>query len=101
MYQLEKLFYALSDRIRLRIIRILADNPEVCVCQFQDIFEISQPRISFHLRVLREAGLIDGEKRGKWTYYRLGDIPDCVLELIKNLPSENINQKCEVRDEKD
>lgn len=98
---LERLFYALSDKIRLQIVRILVDHPEVCVCQFQHIFETSQPRISFHLRILREAGLVEGEKRGKWTYYRLGEVPECILQLIKSLPSEKINHYCEVRDEKD
>lgn len=99
MKNLEKLFYALSDETRLKIVRILLDYPEVCVCQFQEIFNTYQPRISFHLRILRQAGLIEGEKRGRWTYYRLGQIPDCLVDLIKKMPSEKINQYCEVKDE--
>lgn len=101
MEKIEKLFFALSDKTRLRIVRILLDYPEICVCQFQNIFKVSQPKISFHLRILRDAGIIQGQKKGRWTYYHLGDIPECFLDLIKELPSESINQHCEVGYEKD
>lgn len=100
MGSLEKLFYALSDKTRLRIVRILMDYSEVCVCKFQEVFQTSQPRVSFHLRILREAGLINGEKKGRWTYYRLGNLPDCLMDLIRKIPADSINQYCEVDDEK-
>lgn len=100
MEKIEKLFYALSDKTRLRIVRILLDYPEVCVCQFQNIFKVSQPKISFHLRILRDAGIIRSQKKGRWTYYQLGDIPACFIDLIKNIPSQTITQHCEVGNEK-
>ncbi|MEX2236881.1 MAG: metalloregulator ArsR/SmtB family transcription factor [Dehalococcoidia bacterium] len=63
---------ALADETRLRIVQMLAEHQEpLCVCHIVDAFELSQPTISHHLRQLREAGLISGEKRGLWAYYTL------------------------------
>jgi ArsR family transcriptional regulator len=61
---------ALSDPIRLRLMSMIAAADEVCVCDLTVPFTVSQPTISHHLRVLREAGLADGERRGTWVYYR-------------------------------
>jgi ArsR family transcriptional regulator len=63
-------FKALSDPVRLRLMSIIAsaDN-EICVCDFTGQFNVSGPTISHHLRVLREAGLVDCERRGTWVYY--------------------------------
>ncbi|MCX7738729.1 MAG: metalloregulator ArsR/SmtB family transcription factor [Hydrogenothermaceae bacterium] len=98
--RLDKFFYALSDETRLKIVRILLYYPEVCVCQFQDIFNTSQPKVSFHLRVLKEAGIIKGVKVGKWTYYSLDRLPDCIEVLLREIPIEEVNTSCEVGDEK-
>ncbi|GAA2814045.1 ArsR/SmtB family transcription factor [Kribbella solani] len=63
-------FKALSDPIRLRLMSIIASAGEqVCVCDITPHFEVSGPTISHHLRVLREAGLVDCERRGTWVYY--------------------------------
>lgn len=63
-------FKALSDPIRLRLMSIIASaGDEVCVCDITPHFEVSGPTISHHLRVLREAGLVDCERRGTWVYY--------------------------------
>src|SRR5690349_8423744 len=63
-------FKALSDPIRLRLMSIIASaNDEVCVCDITPHFTVSGPTISHHLRVLREAGLVDCERRGTWVYY--------------------------------
>lgn len=63
-------FKALSDPIRLRLMSIIASaGDEVCVCDITGNFEVSGPTISHHLRVLREAGLVDCERRGTWVYY--------------------------------
>lgn len=61
---------ALSDETRLAIVELLlgADD-ELCACDIEDAFDLSQPTISHHMKVLRDAGLIDGEKRGQWVYY--------------------------------
>ncbi len=63
-----RLFHALSDETRLGILAMLGDG-ERCVCELQDALDVAQSRLSFHLRVLREAGLIDCERRGTWVYY--------------------------------
>ena len=74
-------FKALSDPVRLRLLSLIAsfEGGEACVCDLTGPFEVSQPTISHHLRVLREAGLIDSERRGTWVYYWV--IP-AVLERI-------------------
>ena len=64
-------FKALADPIRLRLMSIIASaGGELCVCDITPQFEVSGPTISHHLRVLREAGLIEGDRRGTWIYYR-------------------------------
>ena len=63
-------FKALSDPIRLRLMSIIASaGEEVCVCDITPHFNVSGPTISHHLRVLREAGLVDCQRRGTWVYY--------------------------------
>jgi ArsR family transcriptional regulator len=68
-------FKALADPIRLRLMSIIASaGDEVCVCDITPYFDVSGPTISHHLKVLREAGLVDCERRGTWVYY--WPIPD-------------------------
>jgi ArsR family transcriptional regulator len=64
------LLKALADPIRLRIMSIIAAADEACVCDLTAQFDVSQPTISHHLRVLRDAGLVDSERRGTWVWYR-------------------------------
>lgn len=67
-----KLFRALSDETRLETIGLLAGaDGELCVCDIESHFKLSQPTISHHLRVLREAELVKSERRGTWVYYTL------------------------------
>jgi len=63
---------ALADPVRLRLLSLVAshDGGEACVCDLNDAFDLSQPTISHHLKVLHEAGLLEREKRGVWVYYR-------------------------------
>lgn len=63
------MFKALGDPVRLRLAALIASQAEVCVCDLQTHFTLSGPTISHHLKVLREAGLISGERRGTWVYY--------------------------------
>jgi ArsR family transcriptional regulator len=65
-------FKALGDPIRLQLMSMIASAPggEICVCDLTPAFEISGPTISHHLKVLREAGLVDAERRASWVYYR-------------------------------
>jgi ArsR family transcriptional regulator len=66
-------FSALSDPVRLRVLSMLADATagEVCVCDFVEPLGKSQPTISHHLKILSEAGLVQGDKRGRWVWYSL------------------------------
>src|SRR5215467_15790694 len=71
--ELAQVFKALGDPVRLRLVSLIGARAggEVCVCDLTSAFDLSQPTISHHLKVLREAGLIDSERRGTWVYYRL------------------------------
>ncbi len=75
------LLKALADPVRLRLMSLVASHAdgEACVCDLQEAFDLSQPTISHHLKVLHEVGLLDRSKRGVWVYYRvrpeaLGDL---------------------------
>ena len=101
--QLARIAKALSDPIRLQMIGVLAQGrdccsfadpctrnvpgagtPEgICVCEFQEQFDLGQSRTSYHLRVLREAGLVTEETRGKWTFYALDR--EAVASLLDDL----------------
>jgi ArsR family transcriptional regulator len=71
---LASVFSALADPVRLRLLSVVAAQGEVCSCHLQEPLGRSQPTISHHTRVLAEAGLIEGDKRGKWTWWRI--VPD-------------------------
>ena len=70
---IEPILKALADPVRLRLLSLVAAHAdgEACVCDLNDAFELSQPTISHHLKVLHEVGLLDREKRGVWVYYRV------------------------------
>ncbi|MFD0852006.1 ArsR/SmtB family transcription factor, partial [Actinomadura adrarensis] len=74
-------FKALSDPVRLRLLNLIASRPEgeACVCDLTGPFDLTAPTISHHLKVLRQAGLIEGERRGTWVYYR--PVPDQLARL--------------------
>jgi ArsR family transcriptional regulator, arsenate/arsenite/antimonite-responsive transcriptional repressor len=65
-------FKALADPVRLRLLSLIASHEggEACVCDLTEPFDVTQPTISHHLKVLREAGLISADRRGTWVYYR-------------------------------
>jgi ArsR family transcriptional regulator len=71
--ELSRLFKAMGDPVRLRLLSLIASHEggEACVCDVIGVFELSGPTISHHLKVLREAGLISGQRRGTWIYYRV------------------------------
>jgi len=75
------LLKALADPVRLRLMSMVASHQggEACVCDLNDAFELSQPTISHHLKVLHDAGLLDREKRGVWAYDRASS------EALQNL----------------
>jgi ArsR family transcriptional regulator len=87
--ELAKVFKALGDPVRLRLLSMIASRAggEVCVCDLTPAFDLSQPTISHHLKLLRQAGLIDCERRGTWVYYWL--VPEMTdrLAAILTRPS--------------
>lgn len=66
-----QLLSALADPTRLEILRELAGSSEVCACDFTSCCDVSQPTISHHLKVLRDAGIVTSERRGNWVFYRI------------------------------
>jgi ArsR family transcriptional regulator, arsenate/arsenite/antimonite-responsive transcriptional repressor len=80
-------FSALADPVRLRVLSMLAASPEgeVCVCDFVDPLGKSQPTISHHLKILADAGLVQGDRRGKWVWYSLN--ADRLAELRATIDS--------------
>ena len=75
------MFAALADPVRLRIVSMLAAAPAgtACGCELEDPLGLAQPTVSHHLRILREAGLVVGEKRGRWVHYRI--VPERLEEI--------------------
>jgi len=65
-----QLFHALSDETRLAVLDMLRDG-ERCVCELQEALDAAQSRLSFHLKVLRDAGIVQDRKEGRWSYYRI------------------------------
>lgn len=63
------IFKALADRNRLSILKILTED-ELCACHILEELDITQPTLSHHMKILQEAGLVEGRKEGKWTHYR-------------------------------
>jgi ArsR family transcriptional regulator len=79
------LLKALADPVRLRLMSLVASHAdgEACVCDLQEAFDLSQPTISHHLKVLHEVGLLDRSKRGVWVYYRAR--PEALADLASLL----------------
>ena len=74
-------FHALSDPTRLKIVEMLSHG-ERCVCELQGSLDAAQSRLSFHLRVLKDAGLVADRREGRWSYYMLnGDVLDQISEF--------------------
>jgi ArsR family transcriptional regulator len=80
-----QIFGALSDPIRLRMLSLVAAEDEVCSCALEEPLGKSQPTISHHTRILAEAGLIVGEKRGRWMWWRV--VPERLGEVSRILSS--------------
>ena len=71
---------AIGDPIRLQLVDVLRKHAgKVCVCELVPLFDLSQPTVSHHLKVLREAGIVGSERRGLWAYYYV--LPDALKEL--------------------
>jgi ArsR family transcriptional regulator, arsenate/arsenite/antimonite-responsive transcriptional repressor len=86
--ELATMFKALGDPVRLRLLSLIASHPggQACVCEISGTFDVSQPTISHHLKLLRSAGLLDCERRGTWVYYWV--IPAALQQLSSVLRIE-------------
>ena len=83
------LFKALSDLTRLQSLLLIQQEQELCVCELMVALDLSQPKISRHLALLRDAKLLETEKRGQWVYYRLSaQLDDWVLQIIAQASSQ-------------
>ena len=84
--ELAEIFKALGDETRLTIVQLLIGR-ELCVCDILDSFDMSQPAISHHLKVLRQVGVVRDKREGKWIYYSLNppvlDLLSCVLASLQ------------------
>jgi ArsR family transcriptional regulator len=82
---LARQFGALADPVRLRLLSMIAARAdgEVCACELVEPLGKSQPTVSHHLKVLREAGFIEGDKRGTWVWYRA--VPDALVRVSNTL----------------
>ncbi|GKU84060.1 metalloregulator ArsR/SmtB family transcription factor [Niallia sp. NCCP-28] len=80
----------LGDKTRLSMVSMLAEQ-ECCVCEFVEIFEMSQPSISQHLRKMRDLGIVREQRKGQWVVYSLNTLSEYYLlirELLKHVPSQ-------------
>jgi ArsR family transcriptional regulator, arsenate/arsenite/antimonite-responsive transcriptional repressor len=89
--QLAATLKALSDPVRLRLLSVVASHEggEACVCDLSAGIELTQPTISHHLKVLREAGLLDSQRRASWVYYRVN--PAVLQQLSQLLRTETVS----------
>ncbi|UNZ18161.1 metalloregulator ArsR/SmtB family transcription factor [Streptomyces sp. 891-h] len=97
--ELAKVFKALGDPVRLRLLSMIASRAggEVCVCDLTPAFDLSQPTISHHLKLLREASLIDCERRGTWVYYwLLPEVTDRLAGILTRPVGEPLPAPAEV-----
>ncbi len=98
---LAPVFKALGDPVRLRLLSLVASHAggEACVCDISPTFDLSQPTISHHLKVLRDAGVLESERRGTWVYYRV--VPAVLQQLSTVLVIESTAPRatsmCEAR----
>ena len=76
-------FKALSDPTRLRILKAISGTGELCECNIVPTFGLSQPTISYHLKILREVGLVRSERRGQWVYHQLNE--KALLSVVREL----------------
>jgi len=101
MIDYEKIFKALSDVTRLRLLRLLVTNDKrICVCELVDALDMPQYRVSRHLNILKNAGLIDSQRDGTWMYYSHLKRGSPFKEQLFNMLNHQMNEKVFLTDEK-
>jgi len=97
MEQMLDIFKAMSDKNRLRILKLLQAG-ELCACHLVAALNLVQPQISFHMKILKKAGLVLDRRCGRWTYYRLNDtdmfIRFLLLSALERIQEESITDDC-------
>lgn len=95
MEELLEVFKAFSDETRLRILKLL-EHGELCVCELVAALDIVQPKISFHLAILKKGGLIKDRKEGKWTHYRLNEteifLRMLLYSALEKIPASSVSK---------
>ncbi len=95
MNEVLRIFKALSDATRLRIVKLL-EHGELCVCDMVAAFDMIQPKVSFHLSVLKQAGLLKDRKDGKWMHYGIDDSDLfrrlLILSVVEKIPSDLLEE---------
>lgn len=95
MQDLMNIFKALSEETRLRILKLL-ENGELCVCDIVAALDMVQPKVSFHLNVLKEAGFLKDRKQGRWTRYRIDDSDFfrrfLLMSVLERIPKEALTE---------
>lgn len=95
MNELLNVFKALSDETRLRIMKLL-ERGELCVCDIVAAFDMIQPKVSFHLGVLKKAGLVKDRKQGKWMHYSIDDSDIfkrfLILSIMERIPEDKLKE---------
>jgi ArsR family transcriptional regulator len=93
MHDLVNTFKALSEETRLRILKLL-EHGELCVCDIVAALDMVQPKVSFHLNVLKEAGLLKDRKQGRWIHYSIDDSDffkrSLLLSVVERIPKEDV-----------
>lgn len=84
------IFKALGDELRLAALLLIRDQDKLCVCELTEAFTVSQPKVSRHLAILRDVGLVETERRGQWVYYSLNPrLPAWVLQVLDETAQNN------------
>lgn len=95
MHDLLNIFKALSDETRLRILKLL-EHGELCVCDIIAVLKMSQPKVSFHLGILKEAGFVKDRKEGRWIHYSIDDSDifkrSLILSVLERVPKDYIEK---------
>lgn len=98
MKNLIKIFHALSDETRLKIIKLLSKG-ELCVCEIVSALNMIQPKVSFHLGVLKEAGLLKMKRKGKWIIYELDDSElfnrFLIISVVEKISDKDVKEELE------
>ncbi|ENU4318327.1 metalloregulator ArsR/SmtB family transcription factor [Acinetobacter baumannii] len=86
-------FKCLSDETRLNIVTLISENKELCVCDLTAKLQLSQPKISRHLALLRASGLLQDRRQSQWVYYSINpQLPNWCFEILSTLKKTSFNQ---------